>query len=241
MAGHSKWTNIRHTKARQDAKRSKVFTKLIREISIAARLGSQDIDFNPRLRAVIDKAYTANMTKNTIHRAIKRSAGNEASRYNLTEICYEGYGPNSVAVMVDCLTDNKNRTVTEVRHAFSKCGGNLGTDGSVAYLFIQRGLLTFPINSDEEKIIEIALEMDTDDVIMNDDGSIDIITVPEQFERVYHTMKGANLKPSRAEITMLALTKMKLNKKNAEQMFRLTEMLEALDDVKNVYSNADYP
>lgn len=240
MAGHSKWANIKHAKARQDAKRGKVFTKLIREITVAARIGGEDINANPRLRAVVDKAYAANMTKDTIHRAIKRGAGDGAGD-NLIEVRYEGYGPGGVAVMVDCLTDNKNRSVAEVRHAFSKCGGNLGTEGSVSYLFKQRGLITFPPDSDEEKIIEAALEAGADDVTANDDGSIDVLTAPEEFEKVREAMKTATLNPSHAEVTMLAATEVKLDKESAEQMLRLSEMLEDLDDVQNVYSNADYP
>lgn len=240
MSGHSKWANIKHAKARQAVKRGKVFTKLIREISVATRLGGEDIDSNPRLRAVVDKAYAANMTKDMIYRAIQRATGNETSD-NIMEVRYEGYGPNGVAVMVDCLTDNKNRTVAEVRHAFRECGGNLGTDGSVAYLFTQRGLLTLPLNSDEEKIIEIALEVGADDVITNDDGSIDVITAPEQLKKVCDAMKSADLNPSYTGVTMLALTEVKLDKGNAQQMLRLMEMLEDLDNVQNVYSNADYP
>ena len=239
MAGHSKWANIKHVKVRQATKRGKVFTKLIREISVAARLGGEDIDSNPRLRTLVDKAYAANMTKDMIHRAIKRVVGSETSD-NLMEVRYEGYGPNGVAVMVDCLTDNKNRTVAEVRHAFMKCGGNLGTDGSVAYLFTQRGLLTFPLNSDEEKIIKIALEVGADDVITNDDGSIDVIAAPEQLEKVRDAMESADLNPSYAEVTMLASTEVKLDQENAEQMLRLREMLKDLDDVQNIYSNANY-
>lgn len=240
MAGHSKWANIKHAKARQDAKRGKVFTKLIREITVAARLGGEDIDSNPRLRAVVDKAFAANMPKDTITRAIKRGAGSGAGD-NLVEVRYEGYGPSGVAVMVDCLTDNKNRTVAEVRHAFSKCDGNLGTEGSVAYLFKQRGLITFPPNSDEEKIMEIALEVGAEDVTTNDDGSIDVTTLPEDFEKIRNAMKAADLNPSHAEVTVLASTEVGLDKDSAEQMLRLTEMLEDLDDVQNVYSNADYP
>lgn len=243
MAGHSKWANIKYTKARQAAKRGKVFTKLIREISVAARLAGEDIDSNSRLRAVVDKAYAANMSKNMIHRAIKRVAGDSSgASNNLTEARYEGYGPKGVAVMVDCLTDNKNRTVAEVRHVFRECGGNLSTDGSVAYLFTQRGLLTFPFNSssDEEKIIEIALEVGADDVKTNN-GGIDVITVPEQLEKVRDAMKSIDLNPSYIEITMLASAKVKLDKESAEQIFHLTEMLEDLDNVQNVYSNANYP
>lgn len=240
MAGHSKWANIKHVKARHATKRGKVFTKLIRAISMATRLGGENIDSNPRLRAMVDKAYAANMTKDMIHRAIKRVTGGEATSDNLTEVRYEGYGPNGVAVIVDCLTDNKNRTAAEVRHAFKECGGNLGTNGSVAYLFTQRGLLTFPPNSDEEKVIEMALEMGADDVITNNDGSIDVITVPGQLEKVRDAMKSADLNFSYAEVTMLASTEIKLDKENAERMLHLKEMLENLDDVQNVYSNAGY-
>lgn len=240
MAGHSKWANIKHTKARQDIKRGKVFTKLIREITVAARLGAEDINYNSRLRAVVDKAFNANMPKDTINRAIKRGAEAGAAD-NLIEVRYEGYGPRGVAVMVDCLTDNRNRTVAEVRHAFSKCGGNLGAEGSVSYLFKQQGLITFDPGNNEEKIMEVALEADADDVNTNDDGSIDVLTSPEVFENVREAMKAANLIPSHAEVTVLASTEVKLDKKSTEQMERLTEMLEDLDDVQNVYSNADYP
>lgn len=242
MAGHSKWANIKYTKARQATKRGKVFTKLIHEISVATRLAGEDIDSNPRLRAVVDKAYAANMPKNMIYRSIKRvaSGGGGEANDNLTKARYEGYGPSGVAVMVDCLTGKKNRTVAEVRHVFRECGGNLSTDGSVAYLFTQRGLLTFPFNSDEEKIIEIATAVDADDVIINNDGSIDVITVPEQLEKIRDIMKSANLNPSHIRITMLASTAVKLDKEKAEPMLRLTEMLEDLDSVQNVYSNADY-
>lgn len=239
MAGHSKWANIKHVKARQAIKRGKIFTKLIRAISMATRLGGEDVDSNPRLRAMVDKAYAANMTKDMIHRAIKRVTGGEASSDNLAEVRYEGYGPNGVAVMVDCLTDNKNRTVAEVRHAFRECGGNLGTDGSVSYLFTQRGLLTFPPNSDEEKIIEMALEMGADDITTNNDGSINVITVPEKLEKVRDAMKSADLNFSYAEVTILASTEIKLDKENVERMLRLRETLENLDDVQNVYSNAE--
>ncbi|MBW5802800.1 YebC/PmpR family DNA-binding transcriptional regulator [Coxiella endosymbiont of Ornithodoros amblus] len=238
MAGHSKWANIKHTKARQDAKRGKVFTRLIREITVATRLGGEDIDSNPRLRSAVDKAFAANMPKDTITRAIKRGAGSGAGD-NLVEVRYEAYGPGGVAVMVDCLTDNKNRTVSDVRNAFSKCGGNLSTEGSVAYLFKQRGLITFLPNSDEEKIMEVALDTGAEDVTANDDGSIDVTTTPENFDAVHQVMKAADLSPAHAEITLLASMEVKLDKDNAERMLRLTEMLEDLDDVQNVYSNAD--
>ena len=240
MAGHSKWANIKHAKARQDAQRGKVFTKLIREITVATRLWGEDINSNPRLRAVVDKAFNVNMLKDRINRAIKRSAGAGAAN-NLTEVRYEGYGPGGVAVMVDCLTDNRNRTVAEVRHAFSKCGGNLGIEGSVAYLFKQYGLITFAPGSNEERIMEVALEAGVDDVNTNNDGSIDILISLEEFEKVRETMKVINLIPSHAEVTILASMEIKLDRENAEQMERLTEMLKDLDDVQNVYSNAGYP
>ena len=180
MAGHSKWANIQHRKKAQDAKRGKLFTKLIREITVAARLGGGDPDSNPRLRAAIDKGLGANMTKDTIDRAVKRGSG-AADGENYEEVRYEGYGPNGVAVMVDCLTDNRNRTVSEVRHAFSKAGGNLGTDGSVAYLFSKIGTLTFPAGSDEDKVMEAALEAGAEDIVTNDDQTIDVQTTPETF------------------------------------------------------------
>ena len=240
MAGHSKWANIKHTKARQDAKRGKIFTKLIREITVAAKMGGGDPDSNPRLRLAIDKAFTANMPKDTIQRAIKRGAGGDDSD-NLMEVRYEGYGPNGVAVMVDCLTDNKNRTVAEVRHAFTKCGGNLGTDGSVSYLFTKTGLITFVDHTDEEKIKEIVLEAGANDIVVNDDASIDVTTDPNAFAAVIDALKQAKLTPDNAEIVMMAATEIKLDQESAEKMMRLSDMLEDLDDVQNVYSNADLP
>ncbi len=239
MAGHSKWANIQHRKKAQDAKRGKLFTKLIREITVAARMGGGDPDANPRLRAAIDKALGANMTKDTIERAIKRGSGaGEADNYE--EIRYEGYGPNGVAVMVDCLTDNRNRTVSEVRHAFSKAGGNLGTDGSVAYLFSKVGTLTFPAGSDEDKIMEVALEAGADDVVSNDDGSIDVITSPEAFLDVKQAMLDAGLEPEIAELTMQPATTVELDLDDAQKVMRLVDALEDLDDVQNVYTNADF-
>lgn len=240
MAGHSKWANIKHSKARVDAKRGKIFTKLIREITVAARIGGGDPNANPRLRTAVDKALSSNMPKDTIQRAIKRGAGG-AEGQNLVEVRYEGYGPNGVAIMVDCLTDNKNRTVAEVRHAFTKCGGNLGTDGSVEYLFTKTGLISFASGSNEEKIMEIALESGADDVAMNDDGTIDVTTSAENFETTRDAMKAAGFAPEHAEITMLASNEILLDKESAEKMIRLTEMLEDLDDVQNVYSNVNYP
>ncbi len=236
MAGHSKWANIQHRKGAQDAKRGKLFTKLIREITIAARLGGGEPDANPRLRAAIDKALAGNMTKDTIERAIKRGSG-AVDGESYEEIRYEGYGVGGIAVMVDCMTDNRNRTVAEVRHAFSKCGGNLGTDGSVAYLFEKIGLLNFPVGSDEDKIMEIALEAGAEDVVQNDDESIDVLTAPNDFYSVKEAM--AKLTPTNAEITMRASTNITLDLDNAQKMLRLLDMLEDLDDVQYVYSNAD--
>ena len=239
MSGHSKWTNIKHIKARKDIKRGKIFTKLIREITIATQLNGEEVKSNSRLRTAIEKALVANIPKNTISRAVKHGIKDDADN-NLIEVRYEGYGPNGVAVIVDCLTDNKNRTVSEVRHVFSRCGGNLGIEGSVVYLFKQCGLISFSPKSDEKKIMEIALGTNVEDIIANDDGCIDVITLPEDFEKVRDAMKAVNLNPSYSEVTLLASTAIKLYKDSVEQILRLTEMLEDLDDVQNVYSNADY-
>ena len=239
MAGHSKWANIQHRKKAQDAKRGKLFTKLIREITVSARMGGGDPDSNPRLRAAIDKALSANMTKDTVERAIKRGAG-AADGENYEEVRYEGYGPNGVAIMVDCLTDNRNRTVSEVRHAFTKAGGNLGTDGSVAYLFSKVGTLTFAAGSDEDKLMEIALEAGAEDVITNDDDTIDVQTAPETFLDVKQAMLDAGLEPEMAEITMSPSTTVDLELEDAEKVMRLVDTLEDLDDVQNVYTNADF-
>ncbi len=239
MAGHSKWANIQHRKKAQDSKRGKLFTKLIREITVAARMGGPDPDSNPRLRAAIDKGLSGNMTKDTIERAVKRGAGaNDGENYE--EVRYEGYGPNGLAVMVDCLTDNRNRTVAEVRHAFSKAGGNLGTDGSVAYLFTKTGTLTFAAGSDEEQIMEVALEAGADDVQTHEDGSIDVLTSPEEFMNVKDAMIAASLEPEMAEITMTPSTTVDMNLEDAEKVMRLVDALEDLDDVQNVYTNADF-
>ena len=238
MAGHSKWANIKHRKAAQDAKRGKIFTKHIRELTVAAKMGGADPDANPRLRTAIDKALGVNMTRDTVERAIKRGAGaGEGENYD--EIRYEGYGTNGVAIMVDCLTDNINRTVSEVRHAFSKAGGNLGTDGSVAYLFSKQGVLGYPAGADEDAIMEAALEAGADDVTTHDDGSIDVLTTPEAFIDVKETMVAAGHEPENAEITMQPSTTVDLNLEDAEKVLRLVDALEDLDDVQNVYSNAD--
>ncbi len=238
MAGHSKWANIQHRKKAQDAKRGKVFTKLIREITVAARMGDPDPAANPRLRLAVDKALGANMSKDTIERAIKRGAGAQDGE-NFDEIRYEGYGPGGVAVMVDCLTDNRNRTVSEVRHAFTKAGGNLGTSGSVAFQFSQTGILSYPPGSDEDAIMEAALEAGADDVLTNDDGSVDVLTAPEAFVSVKEAMIAAGFEPEQAEVTMRAENTTPLDKKDAEKMIRMLDVLEELDDVQNVYSNAD--
>lgn len=240
MAGHSKWANIQHRKNAQDAKRGKLFTKLIREITVAARTGGGDPGSNPRLRAAIDNALGGNMTKDTIERAIKRGTGSQEGD-NYEEVRYEGYGPGGVAVMVDCMTDNRNRTVSEVRHAFTKCGGNLGTDGSVAFLFAKQGVLSFPAENNEDAIMEAALEAGAEDVVTNEDGSIDVLTSPDAFMSVKEAMQRAGLAPEQAEVTMRASTSVKLDAEDAGRMVKMLDMLEDLDDVQNVYSNADIP
>ena len=238
MSGHSKWANIQHRKGAQDKKRGKIFTKLIREITCAARLGGGDISANPRLRLAVDNALSNNMTKDTVERAIKRGAGGLEGE-NVEEITYEGYGPAGVAVLVECMTDNRNRTVAEVRHAFTRAGGSLGTDGSVAYLFSKRGIITFSSGSEVDKIMEIALDMGAEDVQVNEDMSIDVITIPESFQAIKEAMERAELVAANAEITMIAATEITLDKDAAESVLRLVDNLEDLDDVQEVYSNAD--
>jgi YebC/PmpR family DNA-binding regulatory protein len=240
MAGHSKWANIQHRKNAQDKKRGKLFTKLIREITIAARMGGADAESNPRLRLAIDKALNQNMTKDTIDRARKRGAGGLEGAI-VEEIRYEGYGPGGIAVMVDCITDNRIRTVAEVRHIFSKLGGNLGATGSVAYLFAERGVLSFAPGADENRIIEIALEAGADDVSGNEDGSMEVYTSPENFAAVKDAMLQAKLEPAEAEVTMVPATYVTLDKENAEKMLKLQDMMEDLDDVQAVFSNAEIP
>lgn len=240
MAGHSKWANIRFRKGAQDARRGKLFTKLIREITVAARLGGDDPAANPQLRAAIDKAQAQNMPKDNIERAIKRGTG-ELEGVNYEEVRYEGYASGGVAVLIECTTDNRNRTVNEVRHVFTKHGGNLGTDGSVAYLFSKQGTLSFPANSDEDAVMEIAISAGAEDIVTNDDGSIDVLTTPQDFETVRDAMKAADLVPELAEVTQRASTSVHLSGDQAEKTLRLLEALEDLDDVQNVYTNADFP
>ena len=238
MAGHSKWANIKHKKAATDKKRGKIWTKLIREVTVAAKEGGGSPEANPRLRLALDKANAANMPKETIKRAIERGAGG-ADGENYDEIRYEGYGPGGTAVIVDCMTDNRNRTASEVRHAFSKHGGNLGTDGSVAYLFSKQGILSFGPGADEEAIMEAALEAGAEDVITNDDQSVDVVTAPEAFEEVKNAIIKAGLSPDNAEVTYSASTSAELDRETAEKLLRMVETLEDLDDVQDVYTNAD--
>ena len=238
MAGHSKWANIQHRKGAQDKKRGKLFTKLIREITVAAKMGGSDLDANPRLRLAVDKAKGQSMPKDNIERAIKRGAG-ETDGDDFFEIRYEGYGPGGTAVMVDCLTDNRNRTVADVRHAFTKFGGNLGADGSVNYLFNKVGELQYPSDADEDAVMEAAIEAGAEDVLVDDDGAIEVLTAPEDFEQVRDAMQEAGLEAENAQVTMRASTSAELGVKEASSMVKMLEVLEDLDDVQEVYSNAD--
>jgi len=240
MAGHSKWANIKHRKAAQDAKKGKVFTRLIREITISARLGGSNIDDNPRLRTAIDKALEANMTRDTIDRATKRGAGEEDAD-NLEELVYEGYAVGGVAVLVEAMTDNRNRTVAEVRHAFSKFGGNLGTDGSVAYLFEKRGEFFFEPNvTNEETLMDVALEAGADDIVHNDDDSLEVYASPIVFNEVKAALKDAKIPYVQAEINMAASVQVELDLDTATTVLKMIDRLEELDDVQNVYSNAEF-
>lgn len=236
MSGHSKWHNIQHRKGLQDAKRGKIFTKLIREITTAARMGGGDASGNPRLRAAVAEALTNNMTRDTIDRAIKRGVGGEDGGAQLESIVYEGYGPCGSAILVECLTDNKNRTVADVRHAFTKCGGNLGTSGSVAYLFSKKGEIIFE-EGDEEQIMNAALESGADDVISEDDGSFTVYTDPNAFGDVLDGIEKAGLKPTSAKVSMIASTEAELDAEHAPKFLRMIDMLEDLDDVQQVYHN----
>ena len=241
MAGHSKWANIKHRKAAQDAKRGKMFTKLIRELVVAAKQGGPLPEDNPRLRAAVDKALGSNMTRDTIDRAIARGAGtNEAD--NMEELTYEGYAPGGVAVLVEVMTDNRNRTVAEVRHAFSKRGGNLGTDGSVAYLFSRKGQISFAPGADEDAVMDVALEAGAEDVESYDDGSLDVITAWEDLAAVKRALEEAGMSPEGAELTMIAsITVPVEDAVGAEKIMAMVDALEDLDDVQNVYTNVDIP
>lgn len=238
MAGHSKWANIKHKKAAQDAKRGKVFTKLIREITIAARMGGGEPSDNPRLRAAIDKALSANMTKDTIQRAVDRGAGG-GENDNVEELTYEGYGPAGVAILIEVMTDNKNRIVAEVRHAFNKHGGNLGTDGSVAYLFSKRGQILIEIG-DEDAVMEAAIQAGAEDVIIQDDGSIDVATTQNNVVEVKDILTASGVVILSAEVALVPSTAVELDKESAQKVLRLIDVLEDLDDVQNVYTNANF-
>jgi YebC/PmpR family DNA-binding regulatory protein len=238
MAGHSKWANIRHKKGKTDAKRGKLFTRLIREVTVAARLGGADAGSNPRLRAAIDTALSANMPKDTIERAAARGAGNlDSDSYE--ELRYEGYGPNGVAIVVDCMTDNRNRTVADVRHAFTKHGGNLGTDGSVSYLFKKVGLISIEGNAEEEALMEVAIDAGAEDVLQNEDGSYEITTAWEEISSVNDVLVSAGYTLATSEVTMQAETTVSLAQEAAESMLIFLDALEEIDDVQKVYSNAE--
>ena len=237
MAGHSKWANIKHKKAATDAKRGKIFTRLIKEITVASRIGGGDVGSNARLRLAVDKAYENNMPKDTIERAVKRGAG-ELEGVNYEEVRYEGYGIAGAAVMVDCLTDNKTRTVADVRHAFTKYGGNLGTDGSVAFLFKHCGQLMFAPGTSEDKLVEAALDAGADDVVANDDGSFEVVTGPYDFAQVKEALAKAGLKAEFAEVSMKAANEAEITGDDAVKMQKLLEALEAIDDVQDVYTTA---
>jgi len=240
MAGHSKWANIKHRKARQDAKRGKLWTKLIREITVAARLGGGAPEDNPRLRAAIDNGLGANMPRDTIDRAVARGAGGQDGA-DVEELTYEGYGPGGVAILIEAMTDNRNRTVAEVRHAFSKHGGNLGTDGSVAFLFDRRGLISFAPEADEEAVMEAALEAGADDIEEEEDGSLLVTTPWDMLGQVVDGLKTAGLEPDNAEVNMVPSTAVDCDLELARTIIRLIDALEELDDVQNVYSNAELP
>jgi YebC/PmpR family DNA-binding regulatory protein len=239
MAGHSKWANIQHRKGAQDKKRGKLFTKLIRHITVAARAGD-DLDSNAALRLAVDKAKAQSLPKDKIESAIKRGSGN-MDGVDYLEITYEGYGPGGVAVLVECMTDNRNRTVADVRHAFSKFGGNLGADGSVAYLFNKVGLFSFPTGANEDAIMEAAINAGAEDVLVDDDGSIEVLSAPAEFEAVQTALSAAGLPAELGEITMRSSVATELDEAGASSMIKLLEMLEDLDDVQNVFSNAEIP
>jgi YebC/PmpR family DNA-binding regulatory protein len=238
MAGHSKWANIQHRKGRQDKARGKLFTKLIREVTVAARIGGSDLDSNPRLRTAVDKAKSQSMPKDNIERAISKGSG-EGDDFNLEEVTYEGYGPGGVAILIESMTDNRNRTVAEVRHALTKFGGNLGAEGSVSYLFKQTGLITVSGIEDEDKIVETAIELGAEDIEINDDGSIEIMTSPNDLVDIKDALSNEEINIDIAEVTMKAATDVSINLKHAQSMMKLLDMLDDLDDIQTVHSNAE--
>ena len=239
MSGHSKCANIQHRKGRQDKKRGKLFSKLIREVTVAAKYGS-DLSANPRLRAAIDKAKSQSMPKENIDRAISRGSGEEEG-FNFEEVTYEGYGPGGAAILIECMTDNRNRTVAEVRHALSKFGGNLGSDGSVSYLFEKVGLMTLTAVNNRNQTMEIAIDAGAEDIESNEDGSIEIITNPTDFLNVKESLVAEGINPEIAEVTMRASVSVSIGVKHAESMLKLLDVLEDLDDVQAVHSNAEIP
>jgi YebC/PmpR family DNA-binding regulatory protein len=240
MAGHSKWSNIKHRKAGQDAKRSKIFTKIIRELTVAARDGGGHVDDNPGLRTVVEKAKAAQMPKDTMERAITRGAGG-GEGLELVALTYEGYGPGGVAIFVETMTDNRNRTVSEVRHVFTKAGGNLGTDGSVAYLFDKRGQISFGSDVDGDEIMDIAIDVGAEDVSVDEDGSIEVITMPKDFLGVKDALADKGFEPRSAEVSMVPQTLNDVDFDAGEKVLRLLDALEDLDDVTGVYTNANFP
>lgn len=239
MAGHSKWANIQHRKNAQDAKRGKIFTKLIREITVSARMGGPDAASNSRLRTVLDKAYAANMSRDTVERAIKRGSGEGADAHALQEVRYEGYGPNGVAIMVDCLTDNRNRTVGEVRHVLTKHGGNLGTEGSVSYLFEKKAQFIFEPGTPEAKILEAAIENGADDVVTLEDGAIEVLAPPELFAELKAAFQVAGFEAAHAESAYLPRMAVPLEGEPLDTIFKMVDLLEDLDDVQSVYTNVE--
>ena len=240
MAGHSKWANIKHRKGRQDAKRGKVFSRLIRELTVASKLGGPAPEDNPRLRTALDKALSANMPKDTIERDIQRGSGSDEGE-NLEETTFEGYGPGGVAIIVESMTDNNNRTVAEVRHAFSKAGGKLGTDGSVSYLFIKKGLIQLSNNANLERVMEVAIESGAEDIEENLDKSITISTLPKDFELVKQALIDEKLETMNSEISLVPETSISTDLETSLKIYKLLETLEDLDDTQNVHSNADFP
>ena len=240
MAGHSKWANIQHRKNAQDAKRGKLFTKLIREINIAAKLGGSDLGSNPRLRLAVDKALGGNMTRDTIDRAIKKGAG-ELEDVAYEENRYEGYGVNGVAIMVDTMTDNRNRTVSEVKHAFTKYGGNMGNQGSVSYLFEKQGIINYPAGTDEDQVMEAALEAGADDIVSSDDGSLEVLTTEDVFVDVKEALAAAGFEAEHSEVTMRAALAIELDVEQGQKLLKLIDVLEDLDDVQDVFTNAEIP